>query len=163
MPPRNNRCSACRGSGACQQCHGAGVNVHFNDAEPRCRACLGTGNCSECAGTGSFKRTTIADLDIPVALRIALSVIPAFILSRILIAHEPTHLGRGGPILPNIVDQLICMGTCGLVLYGIWKGAKLADFKRRENSGTISLFGRIETQSPSKPLERTNPPDRGYR
>jgi hypothetical protein len=161
MPPRNNRCSACHGSGSCDDCHGTGVNVHLHEAEPRCQACLGSGHhCSECAGTGLLRAADLHDM--PILLRFLFSAIPTLILWKVLIAREPVHWGRGGLVLPTAVGQLSCLAIGGAVLYSIWKGVKRSDFSIRRNSGRISLggIGESRTQGNTSEHRRPDPSDK---
>ena len=44
-------CSACAGSGVCQECNGE-ENQEFDGVTPFCEACDGSGECRTCDGTG---------------------------------------------------------------------------------------------------------------
>jgi len=80
-------------------------------------------------------------LDIPVALRLALSVIPSLVAYRALrafytLAVAPSywrHQGRPGsrPGPQMLVWFLLIAGTAGVFLYHIWRNVSLGDFKRR--------------------------------
>lgn len=89
-------------------------------------------------------------LDIPVALRLILSVIPSFVLYRaiftlytIFIYREYWYL-RWGPN-PRFVGFLIIVtGIAVLVLYHIWRHVKLDDFRPRRESEIVPLLGGSE-------------------
>ena len=140
---KTSRCPDCSGSGLCEECYGTGVNLHINEAYPQCRARHATAQCVRCGGTGLLKRTTT--LDVHIGFRLALSVIPVFILYKFL-TERPVHFGRGGPIWPT-VEWLSTFGVCGGVLYQFWKDVKRDDFKLRRNHKMTSLFGGSETRS----------------
>jgi hypothetical protein len=93
----------------------------------------------------------IGPLDIPVGLRFVLSVIPSFVLYRvvftlygILIAQRPVHSSLVGFLI-------IVTGIAGLFLCQIWRNVKLDDFKRRRESDIVPLFGDSEIRSADAP------------
>jgi hypothetical protein len=154
MPGGRNyhRCPECSGSGLCEQCYGSGINVHLNEPAPTCRTCHGVRYCQSCHGNGLLPKSGNPG-DAPIGLRLLFSAIPVFILYRVVIAQEPVHLGRGGPIMPRTAGWLSVIGICGLFLYAVWKGAKLSDFHFRKDCA-ISLLG-----DPDTPLNRRGPSD----
>ena len=151
MARKSNRCSDCNGSGRCEGCYGAGVNLHFNEAEPLCRACKGTSRCTRCVGTGSVAVPPFVALDAPIAVRVVLSAIPAFLLYKTLFAQEPVHFGRGGPILPKAVGWLSMIAVAGPVLYQIWKDVKHDDVPLVSKREMITLFRDLNDDSTSEP------------
>jgi hypothetical protein len=67
-------------------------------------------------------------LDIPVALRIGLSVIPGLVGYRAFNSfYTFVMLGRKSPRLVEFL--ILVMGIVGAVLYHIWRDVKLDDFK----------------------------------
>jgi hypothetical protein len=77
---------------------------------------------------------------VPIGLRFFLSAIPLFMLYKVVIAQEPVHAGRGGPIMPRLAGWLSVIGVCAPFLYLVWQGVKLTDFHFRRDR-RISLFG----------------------
>jgi hypothetical protein len=61
------------------------------------------------------------------------SAIPVFMLYKIVIANEPVHLGRGGPIMPKAEGWLSVIAICVPFLYMVWKGVKRSDFDFRRD------------------------------
>ncbi len=45
-------CAGCRGTGACQHCHGTG---YVNNYKSKCSLCHGTGRCVSCHGNGFIR------------------------------------------------------------------------------------------------------------
>ena len=133
------QCTECGGSGRCSECRGTGANCRLNDVEPRCRACHGTTVCLACGGSGV--ESLPAKLDVSAYLRIVLTAVTGFILYEILIGSVPLRLGRGEPLLPGVVGQVIAIGFSVPVLYRIWKDVKLSDFKFPKQRQLTSLFG----------------------
>ena len=141
MPGRRRpRCSDCHGSGRCLECEGTGVNLHLNQPEPNCRGCHGTGKCSSCLGTGLPTPTGEAPR-MPIGLRAVLSVMPCLILYKVVLAGEPVHFGRGGPIVPRVVAALVTVGIGLPLLCSLWKGVKRDDFRFPDRDERTSLFG----------------------
>ena len=69
----------------------------------------------------------------PVGLRVIFSAIPVFMLYKIVIANEPVHLGRGGPIMPRAEGWLSVIAICVPFLYMVWKDVKRSDFDFRKD------------------------------
>jgi len=79
-------------------------------------------------------------LDIPVALRLVMSVIPGCVLYRVLpslyslvvyrswYAGRIAHSARGFSMVFGL--PAIVAGIAGLVLYHVWRDVKLEDFRR---------------------------------
>ena len=130
------RCPDCKGCGQCENCYGSGTNLHFNDSDPTCRTCRGVRYCQTCAGNGFLRK--LGRLDIPVGLRVTFSAIPLFMLYKVVVANEPVHLGRGGPIMSKADGWLSVICVCLPLLYLAWKGVKLSDFDfRRDRRSSI--------------------------
>jgi hypothetical protein len=92
-------------------------------------------------------------LEIPVSLRLILSVIPGFVLYRAVFTLSTFFIYRRYLYFrpsPRFVGFLIVVtGIAIIVLYHIWRHVKLDDFRRRRESEMIPLLGRSESaQSP---------------
>jgi hypothetical protein len=82
----------------------------------------------------------------PLALRFAVSAIPAYFLYRVLpilyrvpykflFAQGPMHRGRRWLLFPGFVGLLIILtGIAGLFLFQVWRGVTLDDWKRGRDS-----------------------------
>lgn len=46
------RCSACKGTTACETCNGSGWRAEGTVNQNKCSACKGTGTCRLCEGSG---------------------------------------------------------------------------------------------------------------
>jgi hypothetical protein len=151
---RNYRCTDCRGSGRCEQCYGSGANLHLNEPDPTCASCHGMRICQTCEGNRVLPKSSDFG-DAPLGLRLFFSAIPAFMLYKVLIAQEPVHFGRGGPIMPKPAGWLSFIGVCGPFLYVVWKGTRLSDFHFKKER-RISLFG--ESDAPPGPRRPSDTP-----
>jgi len=129
MRGNRNICPTCRGGLKCVVCYGSGQNVHLNDPEPECRACKGTGVCPTCNGTGQLDEMSRREAlkQLPIGLRIVISVIPLILLYGIL--KGPVHWGKGGPIMPKwlglttAIIPILFLGT-------LWSGVTLAKLRQ---------------------------------
>jgi len=101
-------------------------------------------------------------LDIPVGLRAALSVLPAFLLYRVATSLYTLYVFRNYPQFlirtPHAVGFLIAaMGLACLVLFHIWRGVKWDDFRPRKESERVSLLGRSDVPSDERPQNSPEP------
>jgi hypothetical protein len=92
-----------------------------------------------CGGTGLPTRKNSFE-QLPVGLRLVLSVIPVLMLYNVLIVRTPVHDGSHGAILPQPVVSLLFIGVCFLLLYWIWRGTSREDFSLGKNRRAFSLF-----------------------
>jgi hypothetical protein len=84
-------------------------------------------------------------LDIPVPLRLLLSVIPCYVLYRIL-RLLPTTAARSHHFMHGRLLEVLIIGAAiaGFSLYQIWRSVSLSDFKLKRDSEVASLFDRKE-------------------
>ncbi len=86
----------------------------------------------------------IGVLDIPVPLRLLLSIIPSYVLYRILrllpaTAARSSHV-RG--LMHGRLFEVLLVGAAiaCLTLYQIWRSVSLSDFKLKRDADVTSLF-----------------------
>jgi hypothetical protein len=90
----------------------------------------------------------IGVLDIPVPLRLVFSIIPSYVLYRILrllpaTAARPSHVR--GLMHGRLLEVLIIGAAIAcLTLYQIWRSVSLSDFKLKRDTEVESLFDRKE-------------------
>jgi hypothetical protein len=89
-------------------------------------------------------KPVIGVLDIPVPLRLLLSIIPCYVLYRILrllpaAAARSSHVS--GLVHGRLLEVLIIGAAIAcLTLYQIWRSVSLSDFKPKRDSEVASLF-----------------------
>jgi hypothetical protein len=101
-------------------------------------------------------------LDIPVALRFLLSVVPAVVLYRAVFSlrmllfydARPLYPPASGPHQPWLLGFITVTGIASLVLYQIWRDVNLGDLKWRQESDVVPLLGRDEIGSNNNPSSR---------
>jgi hypothetical protein len=97
-------------------------------------------------------------LDIPVALRLALSVLPGYVFYRAASTLYMLFIYRASPYfrgsLPNptrfVGYAIMLTGFGALVLYHIWRDVKLDDFGRRNHPEMVGFLRPSEPRSPAK-------------
>jgi len=128
-----NKCGSCdpRGSGRCGTCFGTGQNTHLNSPDPHCSQCAGTGVCQICKGTGKAQAASTYNKPwpMPIGLRLAISIFPAFMMFMVVVIGSPVHWGRGGPVMPRWLGVVLVSPFCMFVIKVIWTGVTLADMR----------------------------------